>query len=128
MDDLPTEEIPSSPADQEGPLGLTRREFLLAAAITGSGALMLLSRCRPPFPTDEEIPLEIPPDFKRFMLVTSRPDIPGEKQITALGSQCPDLACALWWAGTQEFEFFDNVEQIIAWYTREGTRELLWLD
>jgi hypothetical protein len=127
MDDLPTTAVSPDDPEPEGPSGLTRREFLLLAAIMGSSAVLLLARCRPPIPPPQG-PLEIPPDFRRFLLAEPSADVYGEKSIAALGSQCPDLACALWWADTQEFEFFDNVDQITERYVSAGKRELIWLD
>lgn len=127
MDDLPTTAVPPDAPQPEDAAGLSRREFLLLAAFLGGGAVLMLTRCRPPSPEDEE-PLEIPAEFRRFMLVIPSSVVPGEKKIVALGGQCPDLACSLWWVDTQEFEFFDSVEQIMARYAQQGERELLWLD
>lgn len=128
MDDLPTTADSSDPLPSLPPSGLTRREFLQAAALLGGGALLLLTRCRPPFLDDEEGLPAISPDFKRFLLATPAADNPDEKKVVALGFQCPDLACALWWVDTQKFQFFDNVAQIVETYTRQGGRELIWLD
>ena len=62
------------------------------------------------------------------MLVEMLPHQPDEQRILALGSQCPDLACALWWADTQDFEFFDRVEQLEARHAHADERALVWLD
>lgn len=126
MDDLPT----TGDLEQEKTNALTRREFMLLAAFAGSGALLLLSRCRPPFaPAPDQLPpLEIPPDFRRFMLIAPLTGVAGEKRIMALGSQCPDLACALWWADSQEFAFFDSSAEIEARYAGQEGWELVWLD
>jgi hypothetical protein len=128
MDDLPTTAVSSDSPQPQVPSGLTRREFLQMAALLGGGAMLLLTRCRAPFLSDENGLPTIPPEFKRFLLVAPSSDTPEEKRIVALGSQCPDLACALWWADTQAFQFFDSVEQIVALYTWQGDRELLWID
>lgn len=104
---------------------LTRRDFVKLAAILTGSTLLALSRWKPPY--DEE-PLEIPPEFKRFVLVEQSPSVASEKIIVAMGSQCPDLNCALWWVNNQEFQFFESMDQIINLYVRDGRAELFWLD
>ena len=105
--------------------GLSRRDFIKLAAILSGSTLLMLSRCKPPL---EDKPLVIPPDFKRFVLVEQSPTVATEKIIIALGSQCPDLNCALWWVNDQEFQFFDSIEQIVNQYVGDGSFELIWLD
>jgi hypothetical protein len=105
--------------------GFSRRDFVKLAAILTGSTLLMLSRCKPPL---EDKPLMIPPDFKRFVLVEQSPIVATEKIIIAMGSQCPDLNCALWWVSDQEFQFFDSIEQIMNQYVGEGRLELIWLD
>ncbi|MFN2135758.1 MAG: twin-arginine translocation signal domain-containing protein [Candidatus Promineifilaceae bacterium] len=131
---LPSEEQDLTADGQEhGPevddqARLSRREFMKAAALSAGSLLLLLSRCRPlvEFKSAELPP--IPENFRRFYLAEKSTTIAGEMRVLALGSQCPDLTCALWWARDKRFEFFERVEQIQARYTADGRTELLWLD
>ena len=128
MDEIPAQNQAVEAADdglpEEG-LGLSRRDFVKLAAILTGSTLLMLGRCKPPY---EETPLEIPPEFKRFVLVEQSPTVSTEKIINALGSQCPDMDCALWWVNNQEFQFFESLDQIVELYVREGQAELIWLD
>ena len=108
--------------------GFSRRDFLKVAAILTGSMVLMLSRCRPEIETiDGELP-PIPPNFKRFLLVRQSEDVATEKIIVALGSQCPDMTCALWWADNQEFEFFESLDQIDALYIEDGQYDRIWLD
>lgn len=97
----------------------------MAAAILTGSMLMMLSRCNLPYAP--ELP-PIPPEFKRFILTEQSPKVTTEQIIVALGSQCPDLKCALWWVDTQEFEFFETVGQIDTRYVQNGRNQFHWLD
>lgn len=128
MDEIPAQNQAEEAADDGLPgegLGLSRRDFVKLAAILTGSTLLMLGRCRP---TSEEAPLEIPPEFKRFVLVEQSPTVSTEKIIVALGSQCPDMNCALWWANNHEFQFFESVDQIVDLYVSDGRAELIWLD
>lgn len=135
MDDLPlTErnEEEQAPTAEEIAELVGRRDFLKLAAILTGSTLLLLSRCGglefpEPLPDQEVVP--IPPNFKRFILVKNEQQATEIVQaIAAFGSQCPDWQCALLWIGQPEFEFYDNVQQILNRYTRDGETELKWLD
>jgi hypothetical protein len=131
MNDIPPQapenDLPDPVLPESGE-ALSRRDFLKVAAILTCSMFLLLSRCRPPVETiGGELP-PIPPDFKRFLLVKPSESVATEKIIVALGSQCPDLSCALWWADDQEFEFFESVDQIATLYMRDGQNEFIWLD
>jgi hypothetical protein len=99
---LPSEEQDLTADGQEhGPevddqARLSRREFMKAAALSAGSLLLLLSRCRPlvEFKSAELPP--IPENFRRFYLAEKSTTIAGEMRVLALGSQCPDLTCALW--------------------------------
>jgi hypothetical protein len=128
MEEIPAQNQPEETAGEVLPEtvhGLSRRDFVKVAAILTGSTLLLLGRCKPPY---EEAPLEIPPEFKRFVLVEQSPTVSTEKIIVALGSQCPDMNCALWWVNNQEFQFFESVDQIVDLYVRESRAELIWLD
>jgi hypothetical protein len=128
MDDIPAQDQTEEPPIDIFPEeinGLSRRDFVKVAAILTGSTLLMLSRCKPP---DDDEPLEIPPQFKRFVLAEQSPTVATEKIIVAMGSQCPDLNCALWWVNDQEFQFFDTVDQISDLYVRNGHYELIWLD
>ena len=118
-------EVPEDGASQSQAYGLTRRDFLKASAISIASTLLLLSRC---YQLPESGPFVIPPDFKRFILYEPSPKKETEKIAVALGSQCPDRQCVLWWIDDQEFQFFESVEQIIELYGPDGQAELVWLD
>lgn len=128
--ELNDEEHESAPEEVVESVG--RRDFLKLAAILTGSTLLLLSRCGgfefpEPLP-DQELP-SIPPNFKRFILVEQEQQASevGQK-IVAFGSQCPDWQCALLWIDQPDFEFYDSVEQIVERYSRDGQRELVWLD
>jgi hypothetical protein len=128
MDDNQTQDHTQERADDtlsEEKNGLSRRDFVKIAAILTGSTLLMLSRCRPPY-SDE--PLVIPPEFKRFVLVEQSPTVTTEKIIIGLGSQCPDLSCALWLISDREFQFFESVEQIANQYVEHGRAEIIWLD
>ena len=128
MDDIPVQNLAQEPAEDPLPeeeQGLSRRDFVKVAAILTGSTLLILSRCKPPY---EPEPLEIPFDFKRFVLVEQSPTVAAEKIIVAMGSQCPDMNCALWWAANQEFQFFDSVDQIVDLHVQDGRTDLFWLD
>ncbi len=103
----------------------SRRDFVKAAALMTGGLLLTLSRCH--LPSDPDL-LQIPPNFKRFILIEQSPTVATEGIIVALGSQCPDLKCTLWGVDDQEFQFFESVDQIIDLYVQDGRSELIWLD
>lgn len=130
MDEMTTppeeEEIPGDAAENKEP-DFSRRDFMTAAAILAGSTLLLLSRYRFPYEADGERP-PIPPEFKRFILAEQSTTAPGESTIIALGAQCPDLSCALWWGRDQDFQFFESVEQITAAYVQDNRVELFWLD
>ncbi len=128
MDDSQAQLTPGGPDGgdpREESYGLTRRNFLRAAAILTGSTLLLLSRCS--FPYDPDLP-PIPPDFKRFILTEQSYRVATEQIIVALGAQCPDLKCSLWWGADQEFQFFESVDQINQLYVESGRNELFWLD
>lgn len=128
MDDMPAKDSGEAPVDETLPkeeVGLTRRDFVKAAALITGGMLLTLSRCQ--LPADPDL-LEIPPDFKRFILAEPSPTVVAEGIIVAMGSQCPDLKCALWGVVDQEFQFFESVDQIFDLYVQDGRSELIWLD
>jgi hypothetical protein len=126
MDDIQNQDQPQNddtiPQDKHG---LSRRDLLKVGAILTGSMLLMLSRCKPPF---EERPLEIPPNFKRFVLVEQSPAVPTEKIIVALGLQCPDWKCSLWLGSNEEIRFFDSVEQIDNEFVKNGRAALVWLD
>ena len=124
MDDVPANE-PTGEAPQGEGYGLSRRDFAKVAAILTGSTLLMLSRCKLPF--DPVLP-SIPSNFKRFILTKQSPIVATEKIVVALGSQCPDLRCALWWGENREFQFFESVSQIENLYVDNGRNELFWLD
>lgn len=130
MEETPPFELPEEQVDEAAPeegQSLSRRDFVISAALLSGSMLLMLSRCKPT--ADGEIELApIPPDFKRFTLITQSPTVETEKIAVAVGSQCPDLACALWWVADQDFQFFESVEQIEKLYVQNGRNELIWLD
>ena len=125
MDDSQPQFTPEGPDPREEGYGLTRRDFLKAAAILTGSTLVLLSRCSLPY--NSELP-PIPPDFKRFILTEQSPSVATEQIIVALGAQCPDLKCTLWWGAGEEFLFFESVDQINQQYMESGRNKLFWLD
>jgi hypothetical protein len=135
MEDIPLTELNDEgqeSAAEHDVQSVGRRDFLKLAAILTGSTLLLLSRCGglefpEPLP-DHEVP-PIPPNFKRFILVEREQRATEIVQaIVAFGSQCPDWQCALLWIGQPDFEFYDNVEEIVNRYTRDGQTELIWLD
>ena len=135
MDDLsltdPNDEEEDAAPEPEA-ASLERRDFLKLAAILTGSTLLLLSRCGglelPESPPDQELP-DIPPNFKRFVLTKREQRATAIVQvIVAFGSQCPDWQCALLWTDQPDFEFYDNVEEILNLYTQDGQTELMWLD
>ena len=128
MDDISSQIEPEEPGGedtQDGSYGLARRDFLKVAAILTGSMLLMLSRCNLPYGAD--LP-PIPPDFKRFILTEQSPVVATDQIIVALGSQCPDLKCTLWWVADQEFQFFESVGQINNLYVNSGRNNLFWLD
>lgn len=133
MDDIPAQDLAEEPNDDalnenvllEEKQGLSRRDFVKIAAILTGSTLLVLSRCKQSYKPE---PLEIPHDFKRFILIEQSPAVATEKVIVAMGSQCPDMNCALWWADDQEFQFYNSVDQIIDLHASDGRTEFFWLD
>jgi hypothetical protein len=128
MDDIQAQDDAQEPANDtflEEKHSLSRRDFVKLAAILTGSTLLMLSRCKPPY---QDKPLVIPPNFRRFVLVEQSPTVATEKILIAMGSQCPDWNCALWWVSNREFQFFESVDQIINQYVRDGRAELIWLD
>ena len=125
MDHSQSQFTPEEPDPPEGGYGLTRRDFLKAAAILTGSTLLLLSRCSLPY-NPEQPPL--PPDFKRFILTEQSPKAATEQIVVALGAQCPDLKYTLWWGAGEEFHFFETMDQINQQYVETGRNNLFWLD
>ena len=128
MDDTPAQDQAEEPVIDvllEVENGLSRRDFVKLAAILTGSTLLILSRCKPSSDPD---PMQIPPQFKRFVLVEQSPTVAKEKFIVAMGAQCPDMNCSLWWVADQELQFFDSVDQIIDLHVQDGRTELFWLD
>jgi hypothetical protein len=128
MDDIRKQNYPSGrehDALPEAKRDLSRRDFVKIAAILTGSMLIMPVRC---MQANNEEPLVIPPDFKRFILVEQSSTAATEEIIVAMGSQCPDLNCALWQVSDQEFQFFESVDQIVNLYVRDGRTDLIWLD
>jgi hypothetical protein len=135
MDETPSTELnddeqESTPA--EAAESVSRRDFLKLAAILTGSTLLLLSRCgglEVPGEVPGQVTPPIPPNFKRFILVKREQRAMEVVQVVvAFGSQCPDWQCALLWINDPDFQFYDNVEEIINLYTQDGQTELMWLD
>jgi hypothetical protein len=135
MDDLANTELDSeeqNPTLENSESTVGRRDFLKLAAILTGSTLLMLSRCGgfeiPEMPPDQDLP-PIPPNFKRFVLTRRETRSTGAVQVlAAFGSQCPDWQCTLLWVDQPEFEFYENVEEVLNAYTQDGLTELVWLD
>ena len=130
MEEITPIELPDEPGDDkalDGEKGLTRRDFMIAATLLSGSMLLMLSGCDLSEDGDVDVP-PVPPEFRRFTLVTQSPTVETEKIVVAAGSQCPDLACAMWWSDEHDIQNFESIQEIERLYVQDGTFELIWLD